>query len=63
MQSVSLQPALRLDFSKVEHQSRLLADLLKAGIQKSGWASVAKLELKVRSCEAGVLETRRADRL
>jgi hypothetical protein len=40
---------LCLDFSSVEDQeSRLLTDLLDAGIQQSGWASVSKLVLQVR---------------
>jgi hypothetical protein len=32
----------------LDSRNGLLADLLKAGIQQSGWASVAKLVLKVR---------------
>jgi hypothetical protein len=39
---------LILNFREVEHQSRLLADLLKHGSQQSGWASVTKLVLEVR---------------
>jgi hypothetical protein len=42
---------LCLDFRQVGHQQsrRLLADLLEAGIQQSGWASVTQLVLQVRT--------------
>jgi hypothetical protein len=39
---------LSLDLKMVDHGSTLLADLLQPGIQQSGWASVAKLVLRVR---------------
>jgi hypothetical protein len=37
-----------MDFSRIQGSRNGLLDLLKAGIQQSGWASVAKLLLKVR---------------
>jgi hypothetical protein len=55
---------LCLDFTYTEHQgsrSRLLADLLKPGIQQSGWDSVGTLELYVR--KAVKLSYLNADRL